>query len=92
MLREPQHEREVLVRQGVPLTLRLSKGGRNTFFNGLLNTFHPSQSIRRTDHPAPAVVEDVHADHRGRDLPAAAPQADVLVPEQFRSFLVARNP
>jgi hypothetical protein len=26
----------VLVRQGVPLTLRLSKGEWNTFFNGLL--------------------------------------------------------
>jgi len=26
---------EVLVRQGVPLTLRLSKGEWNTFFNGL---------------------------------------------------------
>jgi hypothetical protein len=28
---------EVLMRQGVPLTLRLSKGEWNTFFNGLLS-------------------------------------------------------
>ena len=52
----------------------------------------PSQPVLRTGHPAPAAVGDVRADYGGRDLPAAAARAGVLVPEQFQSFPVARNP